>query len=229
MERYRTTIIMAVALIVLGGLALFLNNRNTGTTGTATPVPVTYLWEEPNPVSAIDVVSGTGKVELTKDPVLGTWAIKEPVQKPADLFAVSGVADSLQKLQAMFSLTGTADLSQYGLAPNPIVVTATFSDTQHTTHAFNIGTTTPDGSGYYVNIPGSTTVYVISNATIEPFRTWLITPPVEQPSPTPVPITVVPTETPTPTAPPQATGTAGAQTTPTPTVLTTPGAATPAP
>jgi hypothetical protein len=229
MERYRTTIIMAVALIVLGGVALFLNNRNATSPGTATPTPVTYIWEEANPVSAIEVVSGTGKVQLTKDPVLGTWAITEPIQKPADLFAVSGVADSLQKPQAMFALTGTADLSQYGLTPNPIVVTVTFSDTQHTTHTLNIGTTTPDGSGYYVSTPGSTTVYVVANTTIEPMRTWLTTPPVEQPSPTPVPITIVPTETSTPTVPPNSTGTVGPQATATPTVQTTPLAATPSP
>src|SRR5438045_8024078 len=80
-------------------------------------------------------------------------------------------------------------------------VTVTFSDTQGTKRTFNVGTSTPDGSGYYVNTAGSNTVYVVSNTTIEPLRTWLTTPPVEQPSPTPIPITVVPasTETSTPT------------------------------
>jgi hypothetical protein len=220
---------MVVALVVLGGAALLLNNKNAISPGTATPTPITYVWEEANPVKAIEVVSSTGKVQLQKDPVLGSWTITAPVQKPADLFAVSGVADSLQKLQAMFTLTATSDLAQYGLSANPIVVTLTFSDTQQTTRTFNIGTTTPDGTGYYVNVPGSNTVYVVSNSTIEPLRSWLTTPPVQQPTPTPIPITVVPTETVTPTAAPQSTGTAVPNTTPTPTARTSPPAATATP
>jgi hypothetical protein len=209
MERYRTTIIMAIALLVLGGLALFLNNQNASSPGTPTPVPVTYVWQEENPVAAINVVSGTSKVNLTKDPLLGSWQITEPVQKPADLFAVSGVADSLQKLQAMFTLTGTSDLTQYGLGPGAMTVTLTFSDTQGTKRTFNVGTSTPDGTGYYVNTEGASNIYVVSNTTLEPMRSWLTTPPVQQPSPTPVPVTIVPTATQTATAVPGATETAG--------------------
>jgi hypothetical protein len=229
MERYRTTIIMVVALILLGGVALFLNNNNASSPGTATPAPITYVWEDASPVSAIEVVSSTGKVQLNKDPVLGSWTSPEPEHNPADLFAVSGVADSLQKLQAMFALTGTSDLAQYGLSANPIVVTLTFSDTQKTTRSLNIGTTTPDGTGYYVNVPGSTTVYVVSNSTIEPLRSWLTTPPVQQPTPTPIPITVVPTETATPTVGPQTTGTVVPKATPTIPAGSAPAAATATP
>jgi hypothetical protein len=201
MGRYRSTIVMVVLLVVLGGLALFLSNQNASSPGTPTPTPVIYVWQQPDPVNAIDVVSTTGNVSVKKDPALGTWSITQPVSKPADLFSVGAVADSLQKLQATRALSVTGDLTQYGLSSNPMAVTVTFSDTQGTKRTFNVGTSTPDGSGYYVNTAGSSTVYVVSNTTIEPLRTWLTTPPVEQPSPTPLPITVVPatTETPTPT------------------------------
>ncbi|MEO8284938.1 MAG: DUF4340 domain-containing protein [Chloroflexota bacterium] len=200
MQRYRTTIIMGGALIILAVLAIFLTRNNSATLGVPTPTPLTYVWEEANPVSAISVMSGTEKVSLKKDPTLGTWTITEPVSKPADLFAVSGVADSLQKLQAQFSLTGTTDLEQYGLGANPMVVSVTLSDTQGTKQSLDVGRSTPDGSGYYVKKSDSGDVYVVQNTTIEPLRTWLTTPPVEQPTATPLPITVGPQASATPTA-----------------------------
>jgi hypothetical protein len=227
MGRYRSTIIMVVLLVVLGGLALFLSNQNVSSPGIATPTPVVYVWQQPDPVNAIDVVSSTSKISVKKDSALGTWSITQPVSKPADLFSVSAVADSLQKLQATFALTGTSDLTQYGLSPNPMAVTVTFSDTQGTKRTFNVGTSTPDGSGYYVNTAGSNSVYVVSNTTIEPLRTWLTTPPVEQPSPTPIPITVVPVGTETPTATPEASGPQAPSVTPATVATATPASAAP--
>jgi Domain of unknown function (DUF4340) len=197
MERYRTTLLMAAILLILVGVAFFLTGKNVSSPGTPTPVPTVYVYEEPNPVNAIQVVSGTNRVSLVKDVVVGSWSLTEPVQKPADLFQVSGVADNLQKLQASYTLTATGDLAQYGLAGNSMQVTATFSDTQGTKRTFNVGNATPEGSGYYVKLPDRETIYVVQNFTIEPMRTWLTSPPVEPPTPTPVPFTPIP---PTPTA-----------------------------
>src|SRR5579859_5513089 len=99
MERYRTTLILLGIQIVLGAVAIFLSNSNAVSTATATPTPVAYVWQDPNPVNAIDIVSGTSKISLKKNPSAGTWAITQPISKPADVFSVSGVADSLQNLQ----------------------------------------------------------------------------------------------------------------------------------
>lgn len=188
---------MASALIVLVALAIFLSGRNAASPGTPTPTPaLTYVWQDPNPVSAIQVVSGTKSLSLKKDVALGNWSITAPISQPADLFSVSGVADNLQKLQAQFSLTATTDLAQYGLDKDSLVVTVTFSDTAGTKRKLNIGNLTLDGSGYYVKGPDSNSVYVVSNGTIEPIRSWLTTPPIEQPTPTPPPFTIV---APTPT------------------------------
>ena len=97
MGRYRSTIIMVAVLVVLGVLALFLSNQNVSSPGTATPTPVVYVWQQPDPVNAIDVVSTTGKVSVKKDAALGTWSITQPISKPADLFSVGAVAELAAK------------------------------------------------------------------------------------------------------------------------------------
>jgi hypothetical protein len=201
MERYRTTLILAGVLIILAAAALFLNNNNSVSNATPTPTPTVYVWKSADSVASIDVVSGTNKVSLKKDTGSGNWSLTQPVSKPADPFSVGSEADALQNLQATFSVTNTSDLAQFGLGPNAMAVTLTFSNTQKSQRSFTVGKAVIDGSGYYVKPSDASAVYVVANTNIEPLRTWLTTPPVETPSPTPLPITQIPlTATPSPSA-----------------------------
>lgn len=195
MERYRTTLTMLALLVVLGGLALFLNGRNTGTSGAPTPTPTLSIWQDTNPVIAIDVVSGTGKVSVRKDISTTSWMLTQPLQTEADTFAVSSIADTLMSPSATAQYTGTNNLADYGLDKQTMSVTATFSDTKGTKRILLVGKTTFTGADYYVKTADSPTVYVVSNSLIEPLRTWLTTPPVNPPTPTAPPFTVVVTGT----------------------------------
>ena len=233
MERYRTTLIMAVVLIVLVGAIFFMSGRNQAADGTTTPTPVQYVWEETNPSIGLTVISATERVVLKKDSALGSWRIVEPVEKPADLFAVGGVADSMQKLVATYTLSETTDLQQYGL-DKPMTVTVEYSGTTVTERTLLVGGPLTDLSGYYVKTPDSNRVYVIANTVAEPLRSWLTTPPVEPPTPTPAPITVVPPATPTPTPGAEGAATPSTEITPTSAIsgtgsitTTSPGAANP--
>jgi len=221
MERYRTTLILLALLVALGGLAMFLNNRGGTPTGTPTATPAQYVWQDENQVVGIEVVSGTNKVIVRKDITTTFWAVTEPVQKDADTFSVSSVADSLKSLEATAQLTDTTNLAAYGLVNPGMSVTTTFSDTQGTRRVLMVGDATFDGSGYYVKTPVTGTVYIVSNRVIEPLRTWLTTPPVAPPTATPFPATVVVTDTAT------ITGTVGVTTTLEP--ATSPAAGTAAP
>lgn len=195
MERYRTTIILLIVLIVLGGAAILLNNNSsTGTAGVPTVAPKIYVWQEPNPVLAMDVVSGTGKVSLIENMTTTVWTLTAPIQSDADP-SVGSVASSLQKLEATSVVTDTSNLAQFGLDKASFTVTSTFSDTAHTKRTLVIGGPTFTGDGYYVKPQDANKVYVVSNTTLEPIRTWLTTPPKVQPTSTPLPITVVPTST----------------------------------
>jgi hypothetical protein len=80
-------------------------------------------------------------------------------------------------------------------------VTLVMSGTTSTERVLLVGDATPDGSAYYVKTETAPPVYLVSNLTIEPLRTWLNTPPIQQPTATPIPVTVVPTAEPTPVGP----------------------------
>lgn len=200
MERYRTTIILGGLLLVLiVAFALLNNNRGDTTTGDGvTPSPTTYVWQSDNPVVAIDIVSGTGKVSLRKDITTTEWSLIEPVRDAADIFAVNNIADSIRSLQATSTLTDSSKLAEYGLATPGMSVTVTYSDTAATRRTMNVGGPNFNGSAYYVKTADSPTIYLVSNGLIEPLRSWLTTPPVAPPTPTAGPtIVIAPTIAPT--------------------------------
>ena len=200
MERYRTTIILVVVLVVLAGVAYFLNSNRTsgGTETTATPTPDVskLVWQETEPVDSIDVVSGTRVISLRKDVTSTIWTITQPIKSDADPYSVGSVADSLKSLQALAVITSPTNLSQYGLEKPAWQVLVRAKTAKHT---LRIGGTTIDGAGYYVKDGDNPKVFVVANTTIEPMKSWLDNPPKAQPSPTPLPLTVAPTNTITPT------------------------------
>ena len=196
MERYRTTLILLGVLVVLALVAFFVNlNPNSSTVGVPTPVPTTYVWDEPNQVVGIDVITATERVSLQKDISTTVWTLTQPITFEADPFVVGNIADILQKPSATSVITSPGDLAQYHLDKPSFSVEATFSDTQHTKHTLLIGGPTFDAANYYTKTPDNATVYAISNSTIDPLRSWFTTPPKLEPTATPLPITVVPTET----------------------------------
>ncbi|HYP39119.1 MAG TPA: DUF4340 domain-containing protein [Chloroflexia bacterium] len=199
MERYRTTSILVIVLLLLAAVAFFMSNRG-GTTDSAFPtsVPITYVWQDPNQVIGIDVMSGTNTVSVRKDVTTTLWSIIAPVQEPADPFNVGNVADLMKDLRAAATLTESANLADFGLDVNTLTVVATFSDTQQTKRTLIVGKPTFDGANYYAKLQDTPQVYLVSNALIEPVKSWLTTPPINPPTPTTLPITVVPTTPPTP-------------------------------
>ena len=219
MERYRTTLIMLVLLAALGITAAVLNNKGAGTDATPTPVALRYVWESTDGVRGLEVVSGTQKVVLVNDAASSSWMLTEPVSGPADTFAVSTIAESFKSLEAKSVLTDSGNLADFGLDEQGLTVTATFSGTTAPRTGL-VGGPTFDGAGYYVKTPDAATVYVVSNSTIEPLKSWLLNPPVAPPTPTPPQLTIAPTATETPPGLATTTATLGAGTLPTGSVIT---------
>ncbi len=195
MERYRTTIILLVVLVALGGLAVVLGgNRGTTTPGEPTPTPAVYVWQDENQVTGLDAVSGTKKLVLTKNVTTTIWSLHEPISDTADPFSVGNVADQLKSLQATGTITDATDLAQFGLAQPGVTLTVTFSDTAGTKRTLLIGNATVDGSAYYVKTPDKPEVYLVSNAVVEPLRSWFDSPPKVVPTATPLLPTLGPTQ-----------------------------------
>lgn len=196
MERFRTTLILLGVLVVLIILALFLQNANLSTPASPTPVPQAYVWQSSNPVIAMQVVSGSKTVSVTKNVTTTVWSLEEPVKMDADP-NVGGLAAGFQNLLASNVVTQSSTLADFGLEKQTLSVTVTFSDTKHSTKTLLVGKTTFDGSKYYVKPAGQSTVYTVANDTIEPIRSWLTTPPKAPPTATPIPTAIPPTATPT--------------------------------
>lgn len=225
MERYRTTIILLVLLVALGGLAVVLggNRGATNTPGVPTPAPVTYVWQDDNPVTGLDAVSGTQKLVIVKDVTTTIWSIREPISDTADPFAVGNLADQLQNLQATSTITDASDLAQFGLANPGVTLTVAFSDTAGTKRTLLLGGKTIDGSAYYAKTSDKADVYLVSNSIVEPLRSWFDAPPKVVPTATPLLPTIGPTQEVTGTG--TITGTVLPAGTTTPAGATTPGAA----
>lgn len=181
-------------LVVLGGAAVALGGKKAPIVpaGEPTPAPAQYVWQMVNPVVGIEVVSGTKKVSLTKDPATTIWSLTEPVKDAADPFAVGNIADLLKSLEASGTVTGSNDLAQYKLDRPQMTLTATFSDTVQRSTLL-LGGPTFDGSGYYSKLSDQPTIYIVSNSIVEPLRSWIETPPKFVPTATPLLPTLAPT------------------------------------
>ena len=188
---------MLALLVALGVAAFLLNNNRADTTGTPTPVATQYVWQSTEAVTGLDVVSDTQKVVLRSGPSGGSWRLEQPVTGDADTFAVSTIADAFKSLEASSVLTESGNLADFGLDRQGLTVTATFSGTT-APRTVLIGGPTFDGAGYYSKLPDAETVYIVSNTTIEPLKSWLLNPPVAPPTPAPQ-LTIAPTATITPT------------------------------
>src|SRR5437667_8179535 len=149
MERYRTTLILAVLLAALAGLAIFLSSRNLNATATPTPEPAQFVWQESGDVTAIDVMSGTQMVSARKDVSTTQWALIAPVKEEADSFALGSAADNLKSLKAMLVLTGSADLAQYGLDKKGLSVEVKTAGDKPAKHTALVGNANIDGTGYF--------------------------------------------------------------------------------
>jgi len=197
MERYRTTLILLGALVVLIVGWLLLRNSNIATSSSATPTvtPVTYVWQETGDVSSIDVMSGTQTVSVRQDLSTTVWSVTAPISDTADTSQVGTAADSLKALVATAVLTDASDLAQYGLDKPVMTVKMATGGSTPANHSFVTGKTTIDSSGYYIKADSDKNVYVIANTLVEQLKSWLTTPPKAVPTATPLPA-----ETPTPVA-----------------------------
>src|SRR3954467_10084091 len=107
MERYRTTIILFGALIVLLAVWLVIqSNPGISSAGsTPTPSPTPYVWQESGTVNSIDVISDTTTVSIREDMSTTVGSIIAPGKADADASAVSTAASQLQTLAATAILT----------------------------------------------------------------------------------------------------------------------------
>ncbi|MDQ2807341.1 MAG: DUF4340 domain-containing protein, partial [Chloroflexota bacterium] len=185
--RMRSMFILGGAFVLLAGLAAYLLNTPAASVATTTPVPTVVVWDYSSATTTGMTVQNM-TTTLTLAVQNGKWRITAPTPAEADDLTVSGVATSLKQPAATSKVgDNVSDLALYGLDSPALTVTLVLSGSTTPRQTLFVGKTNLDGSAYYVHAADSKAVYLVSNATIEPLKGWLITPPVALPTPTPLP------------------------------------------
>jgi hypothetical protein len=205
----RTTIILLVVLLLLGGYVLW-SGQNTDETDETVMEDTASVPLLPDvtlaDVQTIAVTSADGEqVSLTRED--DTWNIIAPVAAPADITQVTQVISDLVNINVTRVITPTEqDLTPYGLDDPGYEVE--LAGEEGVLAQLYLGTTNPNQTATYVRRDDEEEViYLVSSFTLNSLQDWVTTLPVEptpMPEPTPVPTpattsTALPAATVTPT------------------------------
>jgi hypothetical protein len=148
---------------------------------TSTPVPL--LEFDPGDLTAVQWRTAgrsdagrTLRIERRGD----GWTLIDPARASEttldDPRSVLFTLEDLARLQARQVLTGDdLDRAAYGLEPAALVVTV---ETRAGEKAhIEVGRETPDGTAFYVQLPGDPRVYLVPHYKLAPFFEWLDSPP----------------------------------------------------
>ena len=198
----RTTLLLLVAFVVLGGYVLWSERSKPTDTSTTATSSTPVLQINSNDVSAIVVRASTGK-QVRVERSGSDWQLREPAAGRADAAGVTNVLNGLSQLSATNTITPTTqDLAPYGLAP-PAYTVQLFKGSA-TLAELRLGTKNPDKSATYVQHVGSPNIYLVSDTILDTVEQWPGAPPVP-PTPTVPPPTARPGAS---SAPPSATAAA---------------------
>lgn len=194
----RSTWILIIILVILVGFAwVFPRYRANKAENTATASPTAALPNLYNltgtQVNKITISDSSGnRIGFYRDAGSTQWAIEDVPADQVDSFQIESVSAQLFALQAQMSLTETPPLDSVGLVTPAYTITmTTLNGGQLITY---VGSKTPIGSGYYVQV-NSGKVMIVDKLVMDDILNLLTNPPL-LPTPTPE---VTPTETTTPT------------------------------
>lgn len=188
----RTTALLLVILVALGGYVWWSGRSSAGPATTPTPKAPTIWQIDPGEVQTIVVDPADGSPARVERDGAG-WRITSPAPPTAgDADTITRTLTSLATLQARRALTDTADLAAYGLTSPTMTL---HLETNAGQFSLTVGDTTPNESAYYARREGDNTVYLIDKYVLDGVKDWPTSPPLPPP-PTPTFPPVMPTETP---------------------------------
>lgn len=199
----RSTTIYLLLLVILAGVYYYLNNREEPADIALTFQPeeeVSYLFSADDGIpTSIRIESKAGDiVEVARD-ADNAWALKLPIEAPADPAASEAAASQVTTLRILDTIPGL-DLEIAGLKIPEYTLIVKFGNVER---IVSIGVITPTESGYYALSPDGDVV-IISASAVDALLNLLTFPPyLETPTPSPIPVT----ETPLPSTPEAGTGT----------------------
>lgn len=181
----RTTIILFIALAVLGGIAYYLNVNPEAAGKTPTPGGSERLWDVVSgagEVKAFSVIDNVNNVTFTAEYLVGgAFKIHAPRAGEADLQKLNSAYTTIGALTINRTITETTDLTDFGLLqPDYTIVAATVDGR---TLMANVGKKSPTGSGYYVLRSGETNAVVVSSYGLDLLLALPMNPPFATPAP----------------------------------------------
>ncbi|MBI2954497.1 MAG: DUF4340 domain-containing protein [Chloroflexi bacterium] len=181
---YKTTLILLVALVVIGA-AVYWQDVRSGSGKKEEPKSTQVFTFAPQDVSSLSVTYDGKSTDLQKDDAT-KWSITKPVSAEADYWGVENMVVRLGSLTANRTLTGTVgDLAVYGL-DRPIME-ARIGTKDGKREIIIAGDKTPDGSAYYVKRMNVDTIYLVATSIISDVTKLATEPPRAAPTPTPGP------------------------------------------
>ncbi len=161
MQRFRSTALLLVLFLALGGYAYFIESERSPTSDDP---PAEQAFDiEADAIGSLTVTSDNGDVtEINRaDTDTTTWSVTAPFSASADGNAASAIANSLASLEISRVVeTEATDLSVFGLTDPAFSVTF---DSENNTETLLIGDETPTGSDRYANIGGTNRVFLIAS------------------------------------------------------------------
>lgn len=183
---FRTTIILLVALVALGGFLFFSNrNQEEPDEDVAAVETISVLEVAAADVQAISITDSDGEnVSVAQED--GVWRITAPEAEPADAAEVTRVISDIVSLTATRVITPTDDdRAPFGLAEPAYEVELVG---EHGVLArLKVGSTNPSGNATYLQrADDASVIYLVDTFALQDVQGWLTAPPVP-PTPTPVP------------------------------------------
>ena len=186
--KFRTTLILLIIVVALGAYLLLVERKapSSGEGGTA-PAPTSLAEILSYPLGDVRGLSllrpDTGqRTEIVRQDD-GKWHLAVPVESEADQGRVIRLVESLSSLHPKRVLTGTIGaLADYDLDPPAMQVEIEMKDSSVQT--VNLGAKNPSGSGYYGQVMGDESLYLLPLSIGVDVDRYLNEPPLK-PTPTP--------------------------------------------
>lgn len=156
---FRNTLILVAVFALLGGYVYLVEMQKPAETPTTVDKDKYVFTLGEQDLRALQLKDGDKSVYLARGDD-GTWYVGALGGAEADLYQMSSVLSGLTDLKASRVITDlSAGLAAYGLEPPSLQAIMELSEDKSET--LLVGDVTPQGSAYYAQRKGSSSIYLI--------------------------------------------------------------------
>ena len=161
---FKSTAVLLVLLLAVGGYVLFTRDKGTPNEVVPTPVVHTVLDVKSADVSAVTVTGPDGKVVVAMEKANDAWRLTQPVKAAADSYKASSLVDDLTTNLKSTNVIKAADVAHTGLDHPQFTVDVT-ANGRATKLA--LGDRLGFGDGVYAQVAGSDSVDVVPTSVLD--------------------------------------------------------------